>query len=573
MAILSGLIQKFIPLYLKEEEAETQRKAFRYKRLWIYTFTLTILVSLAPLITMAILNVQQYQKTLKNELIQTSTAFISNAKHSLEFNLTERQAALNYIIHDKSFEELIDQEKLEDIFFNLKRSFGGFVDLGLIDSKGIQRAYVGPYELLEKDYSGQDWFNAVRLRDLYISDVFMGFRGFPHFIIAVKQERNGQEFYVLRVTIDAEFINRQIQQLNVGSSGDVFILNHEGVLQTPSPSYGELLEQYKLPVPKFTPGIEVHEERDADDEVYMLGYAYIEQSPFIVMMVTRQEELMRSWITLRGDILGFLAVSSILITLVILWSTTYMVNRIKEGDLRRARTQHNLEYTNKMASIGRLAAGVAHEINNPLAIINEKAGLIKDIVALREDIPQQTKILSIVDSVLQSVERCKAITHRFLGFAKRMDLQTETINLPNLIREVLEFLGKEAIYRNISITISTSENMPEIESDRGLLQQILLNIINNAFAAVDDGGKVDIRIQEWTAKKVAIAITDNGHGIAEENLEHVFEPFFTTKHEGTGLGLSITYGIVQKLGGDMEVQSKLGKGTSFNIILPIKSEY
>ncbi len=133
------------------------------------------------------------------------------------------------------------------------------------------------------------------------------------------------------------------------------------------------------------------------------------------------------------------------------------------------------------------------------------------------------------------------------------------------------FIGKEAQYRNIRINMDVADNVPVIESDRGRLQQVFLNVVNNAFAAVDDGGRIDISVKLAAVDKISVTIADNGSGIPAENLRTVFEPFFSTKGEkGTGLGLSITYGLVQKLGGSISVESEVDKGTSFTLTLPVK---
>ena len=271
------------------------------------------------------------------------------------------------------------------------------------------------------------------------------------------------------------------------------------------------------------------------------------------------------------ELLQYLAVS---ITIVILWIlgiTTYLTKRLKETDRRRVKYLHMAEYSNKLASIGRLAAGVAHEINNPLAIINEKAGLVKDIFHFQKKYQEDAKLLNSMDAILNSVERCSRITRRLLSFARHMDVSVQQIKFDGLIEEVLSFLIKEAEYRSINIVVKIHENIPDIESDRGKLQQIFLNIINNALASMTTGGTVQI---EAKAKKdhIHINISDTGCGIAKENMEYIFEPFFSTKTEvgGTGLGLSITYSLVQELGGWIEVDSTVGKGTIFTIILPIK---
>ena len=179
-------------------------------------------------------------------------------------------------------------------------------------------------------------------------------------------------------------------------------------------------------------------------------------------------------------------------------------------------------------------------------------------------------MLDLLDSVVRSADRCGGITHRLLGFAKHMQVQTETIELDQLLVEVLGFLEKEAAYRDIQIEFDFPEEAPEIVSDRGQLQQVFLNVINNAFAAVDDGGRIQIGIIEGEPGTISVWVQDNGVGIPEENLSHIFDPFFTTKKgAGTGLGLSITYGIVQKLGGDVSVQSQVGVGTRFILTFPV----
>jgi signal transduction histidine kinase len=212
---------------------------------------------------------------------------------------------------------------------------------------------------------------------------------------------------------------------------------------------------------------------------------------------------------------------------------------------------------------------VAHEINNPLSIITEKGGLLRDLLTMSKDLPPKEKLIELADSLLRSAERCGGITHRLLGFAKHMDVRRETINLDSLLKEVLGFLEKEASYRNIQIEFNYPEEPPSIISDRGQLQQIFLNIVNNAFAAVEEGGHIEVGIQRAGEKAVAVSIADDGVGIPEDQRAQIFDPFFTTKKgAGTGLGLSITYGIVQKLGGQIDVKSEVGEGTCFTVTLP-----
>lgn len=260
--------------------------------------------------------------------------------------------------------------------------------------------------------------------------------------------------------------------------------------------------------------------------------------------------------------------------LVLVAGSFFMLGSLTHRRLLAAETQREMayremEHMQKLSSIGRLAAGVAHEINNPLAIIGEKAGLMKDLAGVAKDMPKAERFVTLSDAILHAVSRCRAITHRLLGFARRMEVRSVELQLNEVLRETLGFLEREAMHRQVTLDLQFDEELPAIHSDRGQLQQVFLNLLNNAMAAVADGGRIQVLTQK-EADGVAVAIEDNGTGMSPEVLSHIFEPFFSTKGEqGTGLGLSITYGIIDKLGGHIDVASTEGEGTTFTITLPL----
>ena len=233
--------------------------------------------------------------------------------------------------------------------------------------------------------------------------------------------------------------------------------------------------------------------------------------------------------------------------------------------------QEQLVEAEKLASLGRIAAGVAHEINNPLAIVNEKAGLIQDILEMSGDSQNKEKFLNLTDGIIGSVNRCRAITHRLLGFARKMDVTIETMDLNESIREVKEFLGKEILFKSIRFEMNLMEGLPKINSDKGQIEQVFLNIMKNAIDAVEEGGLVTVSTGKKDEGTVCVSIRDNGTGIPDDKLKQIFEPFFTTKgrEKGTGLGLFVSYGIMKKLGGSIIVESGVDKGTAFIIDIPV----
>lgn len=555
-------------------EARPLLSGSEYQKLKRTVVLATATVALVPLVIMAVINYYQYERAIQDATLQSIARLLTNNKRSLETLLSERTSALDFIIRERSFSELCDTQVLGRTMRNVNESFsfGMFVDLGIIDSAGKQLCYNGPYDLLGRSYSEQDWFHRVIQRGVYTSDVFLGHRNSPHFAIATRHEWEGDDYYLLRATFDAEILSDQIQTAGLSPHDDIFLINRQGVLQTPSRRYGQVTQSVPLVVPHFSPQVEILRHEDESGRPILLGHAAIGDSPFILVLVKPFRRLAGEWWAL-GRLCGFLAVSAVLILAVVLWGSGQFVKNLRAESLRRATIMHKVEYSNKLASVGRLAAGVAHEINNPLAIINENVGLLKDLVAGQEDLRRRDKFLSVIDAVLRSVERCKTITHRLLGFARQMDVHREEIDLPGLIREVVGFIGREAEYRNVQLTVDGPDGIPMVQSDRGQLQQVFLNLLNNAVSAVRDGGHVKVSIGVADGRRVSVAVSDDGVGIPKRNLTRIFEPFFTTKEgSGTGLGLSITYGIIQRLGGEISVESEVGKGTCFTVLIPVRQE-
>ena len=569
-----GLWETIKPSFWDAGEASGDaRHLFNYRRIWKLAVILTGSVSLLPLIVITVVNYTAMQRAFESEFQLRTARIVSNTRRAISFFLTERKSALDFIVHDNRLSALKDPDRLTGILDNLGRSFGGgFVDLGVIDSSGQQVNYVGPYRLEGRDYSGQKWFNQVAEYGVHVSDVFLGYRNVPHMVIAVKGHLEGGAFYVLRAALSIQPFESLLSNLELSGEGDAFLINRNGILQTPSRHYGDVLGKLPLPLPEYTPKTQLMEERNAAGEDLFIGYRYIEEGPFILMVIKKKEELMKPWARVRLELIVFLVVSASIILAVILGMSTYMVRKIQLADEKRVATLHQVEYANKMASIGRLAASVAHEINNPLAVINEKAGLMQDLFKLKKVYEEDERLLGLVDSVLGCVERAGTITKRLLNFARNLEADVEEVQVGDVIREVLGFIGKEAELRDIKIHLEVAGDIPSFECDRGKLQQIFLNIINNALGAVQDGGHLDIHVESDSKGFAVITFTDDGCGIPEADLSRIFEPFFSTKARqgGTGLGLCITCNLVQEIGGRIQVKSRVGEGTRFTVYIPMR---
>jgi len=289
-------------------------------------------------------------------------------------------------------------------------------------------------------------------------------------------------------------------------------------------------------------------------------------------MIQEQSDRIQPWYKTTWAFTGILAASIIVILLVTLGVATNLVNQIHAADQERVDTLHQVEYASKMVSLGRLASGVAHEINNPLAIINEKAGHIKDIFTLTDTYARDPKLVALVDAVISTVQRCAGITRGLLNFTRHLNLSIQTIDLQEIIDEVKSVLAKEAETRSITVGVTVSEDIPPFESDRGKLEQVFFNLFNSAIGAMGDGGHLDITARRKNQEYVLVAFTDNGRGIPEADLKHIFEPFYYSKtgHSGTGLGLAVTYALVQEIGGTISVRSHPGPETCFEVSIPLQ---
>ena len=544
---------------------------FNFRRMWRASVVLTAVVALVPLVFMTVVDYNVSQGAIESDIVYQTARLVSNTRRSISFFLSERKSALNFIDKDNTYEMLSDPLRLTALLDNLKKGFGGFTDLGVIDANGLQHCYVGPYNLAGINYSDQDWFRDLLESGEHISEVFLGFRQQPHLVVAVKHDLPNGNFYVLRASIDTQKFNDLLAEVEVSGQGDIFLVTRERILQTPSRFFGNALGRFPLDVPAFAEKTQVIETH-LQAEPLMIGYAYIQQTPFVLMAVKKKVALMKPWNETRQKLIVFLAISITLIVLVVLGVSTYLVNQIFEADHKRVMALHHVEYANKMASLGRLSAGVAHEINNPLAIINEKAGLIKDLFTLRRQYAEDPKLLGLVDAILYSVERCATITRRLLNFARHIDVRPRLLDVGEVVQEVLGFLGKEAEFRSIAVSVQVDPDVPQIESDRGRLQEIFLNLINNALAAMTNGGRLAITARRSEDRLICVTVADSGSGIPEAVMHRIFEPFFSTKTAsgGTGLGLSITYGLIQEIGGHIHVNSEVGKGTEFSVFLPLK---
>lgn len=568
-------ILNFMDMLLFGARAEDKRPAsLRRRTLRRSLFAIILTLTTVPLVITLGLSFYQYRALLNEETSMNAKWSAERARQTIEAFLGKLQAAIMVLSDAYSFEELSRQQTLSQVYSRLKQEHPGLVDLSIIGADGIQRAYAGPFDLQGKDYSGQDWFKQAISKDVYVSEVFLGFRKVPHFVVVINKQ-GPEGAWLLRASINSETLDNYLKSVSSDFIDDIFLISEEGELQS-STRYGMALFE-KIPLPArsgHNDPLRLLFERPLDKPV-IRAYGKIQGTPWVLVLDQQDFVARAHWVSFTSQLLVTVVVCALLSGLVIIRIASFIARRIVEAELAMESALSQTEHTNRLASIGRLAGGVAHEINNPLAIINEKAGLLMDILEISDDFPQRQRFMKHVGSLQKAVVRARDITHRLLGFARRLDQKIEQVPLNEAIREVLSFIGKEALYRNIKVELDLDSSIPAIQGDMGQVQQVILNIINNAMDAVPEHGRICI-VTMADGQNASVVIEDSGPGMPEEVVQKIFEPFFTTKtgsdKTGTGLGLFITYGIVRKMGGDIVVHSAPGAGTTFHVIFPLQGQ-
>jgi len=247
----------------------------------------------------------------------------------------------------------------------------------------------------------------------------------------------------------------------------------------------------------------------------------------------------------------------------------FMASSLKERDDElKEQTQRQLLQSEKLASVGRLAAGVAHQINNPLTgVLTYSSLLLRD---KPEDDPDREDLEVIVNETM----RCREIVKGLLGFSKQADLKKEAIDINSIIRNAVFLTKNQALLNNVKIITELSDQLLPIVVDGSQIEEVFLNIILNAIDAMSEGGELQVTSNMTDSNQVVrIRFADTGCGISPENLNKVFDPFFTTKDasKGTGLGLAVAYGIIEKHRGKIRIESQVGKGTICLIDLPVNA--
>jgi len=539
-------------------------------------------VALTPLLVCAAVLGHEFHTAYRAKVVAHLEELVLKHKQQIGAFLRESAAELRVLTELAPFADFADDRKLSELLATMQQEHGSvFVDLGLVDGGGALLAYAGPFRLGRADYADSPWFSAAKKSDVTISDVFLGLRGLPHFVVAVRRVHEGKDYFV-RSTIDFAAFNRLVENIGQGATGQAFILSARGELQT-TPKRGLHMDAPYLRtkiwgdlggrtgLAEDQPLVFTHEDPDSGRQVLYVATLFkdgdwalvYQQDEADALPALYRARLLAVAIVVAGT-LGILAAAW--------WLARRMAGRIAAADAERDLLNDQVIEAGKLASVGELAAGIAHEINNPVAIMMEEAGWVADILADDDCTTpdNMSEMRRALDQIRLQGTRCKEITHKLLSFARKTDSRLKELDLNELVAEMAELSDKRARYVNVRIKTELAPDLPHVAGSPSELQQLILNLVNNAMDAMERNGGDLVLATRLAGGKVELAVSDTGHGIPKAVAARIFEPFFTTKAvgKGTGLGLSICYGIVKKLGGEITVESAPQQGATFRVSLP-----
>jgi len=515
----------------------------------------------------------------KNVLAQIGEATLKG-KQIIDNLLMEKLNDIRFITTTFSLDDLQNEAALQGILEGLNAGNESvFSVLELVDEEGNQVAWAGTVLWPKQLYMEKPWFRKAIHAGYFISDVSSDSRAYSYFTMAVKKDWRGEQ-WVLRSVISLEAFNKLLGEAGIGTTGNAFILNMEGQYQTEPDGAGisgKALSDLLLDTSnRSKTDVSTVQETDVYGNETMYVAASLNNKDWILVCRQSVSESLSGLNRARIVTLAAILLSTLFLAINALRLSRKTVHRIELADKKKQKMNEQMFQTGKLASIGELAAGIAHEINNPVAIMVEEAGWIDDL--LQEEEFRQTQNLDEFKRSLGQIriqgKRCKDITHKLLSFARKTDFTLQHVRLNQLIEDIITISAKRAKYCSVVVRTDIQEGLPDLYLPQTEIQQVLLNLINNSLDAMEDkGGTLSISagLQDGT---IFIKVSDSGRGIPKEDCSRIFDPFFTTKPvgRGTGLGLSICYGIVKRLGGEITVNSIVDAGTTFLIKIPVPKE-
>ncbi len=553
--------------------AGARPRSHHYRELLWHTLARQVLLYFLPLLLLAAFFHFQYRRLIRESQRAHLVVLAEQQANTLDLFLRERLVNLGNLASDPQFaRNATSPQHLAASLANLRLTSEAFVDLGIVDSSGNLVAYEGPVRFAGPvSYASEAWFKRIAAESdvSVITDVYLGLRGQPHFTIAVKR-RTDTGSLIVRSALSPDALHQYLKSLEGAREVNTLVVNADGAFQlvtgridAPSASAAVLPPRDPRRGTIDPPG---------GGSMDSWAYAWLRETPWaLVVHEIPGSGATQALLGRQSWILVFTVVFFFGMGVVIVIRARQIVGKQLAVERHEQELSGQLAHAAKLASVGELAAGIAHEVNNPLAIIAEEVGLLKDMMdpALGGQI-SPPDLQEHLDIIQDAVFRCRDITRKLLTFVRKTDIKIEPHRVEKILDDVITgMLGSELLLGNVEIVKRYDDDPRMIMTDRNQLVQVFLNLVKNAFDAMPQGGTLTVETRHRD-KDVVVVVRDTGCGMTPEQVKRAFLPFFTTKPpgKGTGLGLSVSASILKNFGGNIYVESAPGQGTQFTIELP-----
>ena len=512
-----------------------------------------------------------FTSTLKATEKVNLEALAKSQRNTTDLFLLERKMNIRNLFYNRLENSPPSVSEINYFLMKLQQINDSFVDVGFLNDQGLQIRYAGPFPQLKgKSYKNEQWFKTLAgsRKDYSITDIYLGFRNKPHFTIAIKQTIQGK-MSILRTTIDPDKFYTFLRSISKGREVETTVINHKGTFQIVDPNKGNLLEKssYLPPLEKDS-GVT---ERKGKNGIELIAFARLNKTPWI-LIISQPLHLVHAQMYKTRNLMCVILILVISVLSFVIW---FFLNRLVKRAQVIAENSHLLQsqliHASKLASVGELATGIAHEINNPLAIITSTTGVVRDLIDPELELDSSPESINKELDIIESAAfRASGITRQLLDFGRKNPPRRKLCNINEILDKTI--LGVKQLQfdvENIKLIKNYDPDLPLINVDPDRISQVFLNLINNAGDAIKEKGTITVAT-DIKDGFVRIKIQDNGMGMEPEQIEQIFNPFYTTKEpgRGTGLGLSISLKIIDTMNGSLEVQSLPGQGSLFTVSLP-----
>ena len=517
-----------------------------------------------------------FHTAYKEEVYAHLEDTVHDGKQQIDGFLQDRLDLLVFLVESADFKRLRDAARLQEVLDTLNTVYGPtFSDLSIIDDEDRPVAHTDSFPADNFEDAETDWqaksgcdSDAINRRVEEIDGI-----DYPMLVICI--HRFGRPWLVA-AAMESNVIAELLQGVRKRRSGEVYVVSHAGRRQTWWP---DGIDPHEAVIKEILDagGADQRDHRilrrkDGTGREQLYGAASLETTDWLLVYRMPVSDAFSGLRKVQFYTVGVVLIISLGLAFEAFRLTRKMILRMEQSDRERESRNEQMLQTGKLAAIGELAAGVAHEINNPVAIMVEEAGWIEDLLDEPEfrKAANATEMRRAAGQIRSQGKRCKEITQQLLSFARKTDASVQEVDLHALIDDLIAVTQKRADLRQVGIRIDLQSDLPLLRVSQTELQQVLLNLINNALDAMEEkGGTLSISARQ-EEDRILITVSDTGPGIPAEAVPRIFDPFFTTKPvgRGTGLGLSICYGIIESLGGGIQVESRPNQGTAFHIHLP-----